>query len=302
MERPIIIDTDLGFDDAIALILASKLKTINIVGITTVAGATNIENTSKNALDLLSTIGWEIPVAIGSANPLVRERKLSSRRVRLGTVELIESTNEFYPKEACELIYEEAKKYDGKLEILAIGPMTNIAKAIIRYPELKSMIKAITFMGGTTRGGNITPSAEFNMYVDPNAADTIFKSKIPLNMIGLDVTKKAFLVTEDIYYFNNLNNLEGNIIAQLLHSIHSKECLFGENIIEIHDAVALFAMMFPEVIKMRKFNVSVETQNKEYLGMLLLDYRDHPDKDKNVNIAIDIDIEVFKNWLRTLVC
>ena len=302
MIRPIIIDCDPGLDDSIALIAAHKVQDTEVVGITTVAGNASLENTSKNALNLLHTIGWELPVIIGSEHPLIRERNLSNKKTGIGEVVLQESNREFYKIDVTDFIYEEAKKHDGNLEILALAPMTNIAKTLIRYPDIKPLIKSITFMGGTTRAGNITPSAEFNMYIDPHAVDIVFKSGIPLTMVGLDVTKKAYLQLEDIDYFKSFNNPHGQLIAELLMAIHNRECLCGEKAIEIHDAVALAVMVLPELAKKKKFGVSIEINNKQSLGMLLLDYRNISDEEKNIDISIDIDVDKFKNWLKGLNC
>lgn len=302
MTRPIIIDCDPGLDDSIALIAAHKIQALNVVGITTTAGNASLENTSKNALNLLHTIGWDLPVVIGAEHPLIRERKLSNRKTGIGQVVLQESSREFHDMDVTDFIYEEAKKYDGNLEILALAPLTNIAKTILKYPDVKSLIKSITFMGGTMRQGNITSSAEFNMYIDPHAADVVFKSGIPLTMVGLDVTKKAFLTLEDIDYFKIFNNVHSQLTAEFLQGIHDRECLCGENAIEIHDAVALAVMVLPDLVKKRKFGVSIEINNKQSLGMLLLDYRNIPDEEKNIDIAMDINNDMFKHWIKELNC
>lgn len=299
MVRPIIIDCDPGLDDSIALIVANKIQDIDVIGITTVAGNASLENTSKNALNLLDTIGWELPVIKGSEHPLIRERRLSNKRTGLGKVSLIESNREFHQQDVTDFIYQEAYKYNGDLEILALGPMTNIAKTILKYPDIKSKIKSITFMGGTTREGNITPSAEFNMYVDPNAADIVFNSGIPLTMVGLDITRKAHLSLEDLEYFKLFNNIHSQLIVKLLNSIYDRECLFRENSIEIHDAVALAVFVRPEFVKFRNFKVTIETNNKQNLGMLLFDYRNI--HESNIKVSIDIDEEEFKHWIKALI-
>lgn len=302
MVRSIIIDCDPGLDDSIALIAVHKISGIAVVGITTTAGNASLENTSKNALNLLHTIGWELPVVVGAEHPLIRERKLSNRKTGIGEVVLEESNKEFHKIDVTDFIYEEAKKHNGNLEILALAPMTNIAKTLIRYPDIKTLIKSITFMGGAIREGNITSSAEFNMYIDSHAADIVFKSGIPLTMVGLDVTRKAFLTLEDIDYFKIFNNTHSKLIANLLISIHNRECLCGENAIEIHDAVALAVMVLPELAKKKKFSVSIETNNKQNLGMLLLDYRNIPDEEKNIDIVVDIDVDMFRHWIKEVNC
>ena len=302
MKRPIIIDCDPGLDDAVALTLAHKVEDIDVLGLTTVVGNASVENTSRNALNILDTIGWNIPVIKGASQPLVRERNLSNQIKGLGKLTLQESQRKLYDGEAADFIYNEAIKYKGELEILSTGPMTNIANALLKYPDIKDLIKSITFMGGTMGVGNITPWAEFNMYVDPHAANTVFKSSIPLTMVGLDITEKASLTLEDIGYFSSFNNIHSKLITDILMSIHNRECLCKEDVIKIHDAVAFISMILPEIMKKKKFNVSIETNNKESLGSILLDYRSIPEEDKNINIVVDIDVEKFKSFIKKLVC
>lgn len=302
MDRPIIIDCDPGLDDSIAITTAHKIQGIDVIGITTTAGNACVENTSRNALNLLDTISWELPVVIGSINPLIRERRLSSKKTGLGEVLLKESNRKFHEMDVTDYIYEQAKKHNKELEILELAPMTNIAKTIIKHPDIKTMIKSITFMGGTTGQGNITPSAEFNMYIDPHAAEIVFNSGIPLTMVGLGVTKKAFLSSEDMDYFKVFNNIHSKLIGELLQSIHNRECICGENAIEVHDLVALATMVFPDIVRKKKFKASIETNNKQNLGMLLFDYRNIGDEEKNIDIAVDIDVESFIHWFKSLIC
>lgn len=302
MVRSIIIDCDPGLDDAMALILANKIQDIEVVGVTTVAGNASLKNTSKNALNLLYTIDWELPVVIGSEHPLIKERSLSNKKTGIGELVLQQSNREFCKIDVSDFIYKEAKKYDGNLEILALAPMTNIAKTIIKYPNIVPLIKSITFMGGTMGRGNITPSSEFNMYVDPHAADIVFKSKIPITMVGLDITRKAFLTIEDIDYFKSFNNIHSKLIAEILLLIHNRECFCGDKVIAIHDVVALAAMVLPQLVNKTKFCLSIQLDNNKSLGMLLLEYRNISNDEKNIDIVTDIDINMFKDWIKRLNC
>lgn len=302
MGRTIIIDCDPGLDDAIALIYAHKLQDINVLGITTVAGNASVGNTSKNALNLLESIGWDLPVIIGANGPLIKERKLSSTRTGLGNIILDNSNKEFYKGNPSDFIYEQAKRYNGDLEILALGPMTNIAETLIKYPDIKGLIKAITFMGGTNKKGNITETSEFNMYVDPDAASVVFESGIPLTMIGLDITRKATISIEEIELFHKSSTIHGILVGRFLDAIKERECFLGQCYVEVHDLVALASMVIPNIIKKKKFNVSIETESIQNLGMLTLDYRHTCEIKKNIDIAFDIDIKVFRDWMKSLVC
>lgn len=299
MKRKILIDCDPGFDDALAIIAAHLIEEIEIIGLTVTAGNASLKNTSKNALNLLSVLEWDIPVSLGASGPLEIERELTHEKTGIGDVKLEDSTNEFHPETAPDYIYEMAKKYEGELEILAIAPMTNIARALEKYSDLKNMIKSITFMGGTMDQGNIRPWAEFNVFVDPHATDIVFKSGIPVTNIGLDITTNAIIKCEDIDYFKNLNTVPGNLVGAFLQGIHKRECLFDEDHIAVHDLVALYSMVYPERIKTKKFKVFIETGD-ENRGLLMLDYRDILQGEHGVDIVIDLDNEVFRQWVKDL--
>lgn len=299
MKRKILIDCDPGFDDALAIIAAHKIKEVDIIGLTVTAGNASLKNTSKNALNLLDTLGWNIPVALGASGPLVIKRDLSHEKTGIGNIKLEDSSNKFHSSDALDYIYETAKSYEGELEILALAPMTNIALALKKYPDLKHMIKSITFMGGTMDKGNIRPWAEFNVYVDPHATDIVFNSGIPITMIGLDITKKAVLSLEDMAYFKLLKSIHGDLVAAFLQGIYERECLFEESNIEVHDLVALYCMIYPEKVKTRKFRVAIE-KNNENRGMLILDYREITQGEHSVDIGIALDEEAFRQWVKEL--
>lgn len=300
MKRKILIDCDPGFDDALAIIAAHKIKEIDVIGLTITAGNASLKNTSKNALNLLHTLGWDIPVSLGASGPLEIERNLSHEKTGIGDVKLKESKNEFHSKIAMDYIYEMAKEYEGDLEILALAPMTNIALALEKYPDLKNMIKSISFMGGTMVKGNIRPWAEFNVYIDPHAADMVFKSGIPITTIGLNITRKATIMYEDIDYFKGLNTVHGDLTGALLQGIHDRECLFDDGIIEVHDLVALYSMIYSEALNTRNFRIFVETGN-ENRGMLTFDYREVPEGEQGVNVGVRLDNEIFRQWVKDLI-
>ena len=302
MIRKLIIDCDPGLDDALALITAAKIKTIDVLGITTVAGNACIENTSRNALDLVNQIGWNIPVIVGAAHPLHRDRILSREKTGLGEVKLNRSNKDFYNISAEDFIYNKALELGGELEILALGPMTNIAKTLLKYPDIKKHIKSITFMGGAIEKGNITEHSEFNIYVDSHAANIVFESGILLNMVTLDITKKSPVNKTYVDYFKELNTPDGELIANILAAIHTRECIYEENCIEVHDLVTLAVFLIPDLVKTRKFKINIEIKNKKNLGMLILDYRAISDVEKNINMTTDIDSAEFKKWFKAIHC
>lgn len=294
MKRKIIIDCDPGLDDSLAIVAGSKIKEIDILGLTTTAGNTSLKNTSRNALNLLDSLGWNIPVVLGAEEALETKINLSDENKGFENIKLKESKNSFYSKNAVDFIYENTKKYEDQLEIFSLGPMTNMAIALEKYPDLKKMIKSISFMGGSLDKGNIRPWAEFNLYVDPHAADIVFKSGIDITMLGLNITEKEILEKEDIEYFRALKTRHGDLAAMFLEAICKKQSCFGKNYMLAHDLVAFYAMVHPNKIKTKKSKVSIE-KNFEKRGKLKFG------KDgEDINIAMEIDKEDFRNWIKAL--
>src|SRR5271169_5582544 len=200
--RRIIIDTDPGIDDALAIFLALRSPELKVEAITPVAGNVPLDLTLPNALRLVEIAGrTDVPVAAGASHPLVR-RLVTAGHVHgvngLAGVEFREPKIKPVRETAPELIRRIVRENPGEITIVAVGPLTNVALALRADPELAGMIPAIVIMGGSLSGGNITPAAEFNLYVDPEAARIVFDANIPLTMVGLDVTHKCLLSEKQI--------------------------------------------------------------------------------------------------------
>src|SRR6266446_9305201 len=198
----VIIDTDPGVDDALALLLAMRSPELKIEAITAVAGNVPLDLTLPNALRMVEIAGrTEIPVASGARAPLVR-RLVTAAYAHgengLGGAVFPEPKIKAVAEPAAELIRNIVRKYPGEVTLLTIGPLTNVAAALNSDPELAGMVRKLVMMGGSLSGGNITPAAEFNVYVDPEAARIVFQSGIPVTMVGLDVTRKTSLTDEHV--------------------------------------------------------------------------------------------------------
>ena len=197
-----IIDTDPGVDDALALLFAMRSAELRIEGITPVAGNVPLELTLPNALRMVEIAGRaDIPVAVGAKSPLMR-RLVTAAQVHgengLGGAVFPEPTTKPIAEPAAEFIRRIVRKYPSEVTLLTIGPLTNIATALNGDPELAVMVRSLVMMGGSLSGGNITPAAEFNIYVDPEAARIVFQSGIPITMVGLDVTRKTSLTDDHV--------------------------------------------------------------------------------------------------------
>ena len=196
-KRPFIIDCDTGTDDAIAIVAALGCEEMEIVGITSVNGNVPESYTSRNNLNLIEYLGYHIPVCHGAILPLLGSKATEASaaihgKTGLGSTELPEAEHsDFDPRIAAQFIYEEAVKRNGELELLVTGPITNIAVCLCEHPDLPDYIRHLYFMGGSTVGGNVNTTAEFNIWVDPEALHVVLQSGIPMTMVGLNVSNQT---------------------------------------------------------------------------------------------------------------
>lgn len=300
-KMPVHLDFDTGTDDAIALILAllSQDK-IEIKSISTVAGNAPLEVTSRNTLNIVDVLEEHIKVSKGADKPLKRELEcaLSHGETGIGSVILPESKQPFYEKEAWDTIYETACESSGELIYMGVGPQTNLALALQKYPDLKEKIKRVYLMGGALAGGNMTQASEFNAYVDPEALKIVFAAGIPVTMIGLDVTLQAVLpdwVKEEI---SKMNSKHARIVNQIMDHCIKVNLEHGWDSTCIHDALAFCAIVKPEVIKTKSYYVDVETEGTLTRGMTVADFCDvYPDREKNIDCAVEVDVDMFWNWM-----
>ena len=297
MNIPVIMDCDPGHDDAIALIIAHASDKIDIKAVTTVAGNQTVEKTTLNALKILSFIGADVPVAKGCFKPLIRDL-ITAPEVHgesgLDGPVLPEPILKLSEMSAVELIAKTVRESKDKITLVPTGALTNIGLFLISYPELKCKIEQISLMGGACFGGNWTPSAEFNILVDPEAAEIVFSSGIPIIMSGLDVTHKAIIKTEDIERFRSIKTKTAKLVAELLDffaKFHEGQCDFEGS--PLHDPCAVAWLINPSMFKSKHCHVDIETQGKYTTGTTVVDYWDILKKTKNVEVLFDIERNKF---------
>ena len=277
---PIWIDTDTGVDDAVALLCALKLDKLAIRGISAVAGNVEHAKTFKNCRNVLAYAGREdIKVYPGAIKPAKKETM-----------------------HAWDAIYEAAKKEGGKLQIVAVGPLTNIANAIISHPDLKDLVERILIMGGAAVGGNATMAAEFNIYADPHSAETVMQSGIPVVMFGLDVTVDAYLDAKDIQDIRNFNTKISQFFADVVQSnVNFYIKNYKREILCIHDACPLIYLQYPEIFTGQKAGVYVETQSRLSFGKTVTDiWSDTKFKSRETMVMLGVDREKFVSTLKGL--
>ena len=299
--RKFIIDCDTGTDDAIALCAALGSEEIELLGITSVNGNVQEKYTSANNLNIMEYLGYSIPVTHGAIWPLTMGYRNSSEMTHglsgLGSVVIPEAKKtDFSPCIACDFLYQKAVECAGELELLVIGPMTNIALAVIQYPDFPKLIRHLYFMGGALSGGNVTPTAEFNIWADPEAAHTVFQSGIPLTMVGLDVTLKAVMKEEDIVELRSLHSKAGDFVADLLDFMVERRDKGGEDLV-MHDALALAAALYPDCLQFKDYWMDVELTGTYSRGHTFADRRNRYHKEPNVCAAIEVDSVAFRKWL-----
>ena len=303
---PIWIDTDTGVDDAVALLCALKLDKLAIRGISSVAGNVEHAKTFKNCRNVLAYAGREdIKVYPGAIKPMCVELDDASEvhgKDGLGGVVIPESPAEKETMHAWDAIYEAAKKEGGKLQIVAVGPLTNIANAIISHPDLKGMVKRILIMGGAAVGGNATMAAEFNIYADPHSAETVMQSGIPVVMFGLDVTVDAYLDGKDIQDIRDFNTKISKFFVDVVQSnlnFYIKN--YKREILCIHDACPLIYLQYPEIFTGQKAGVYVETQSRLCFGKTVTDiWSDTKFKTRETMVMLGVDREKFASTLKGL--
>lgn len=293
----LIIDTDPGIDDAVAIAMALFDNKFETKLITTVAGNVSIDKVTTNLKNLLTFFNKEnIPVARGILRPIVKELDDASDihgESGLNGYKFLDSNIKELDVNAVNAMYDVIMK-DENITILALGPLTNIAMLIRMYPEVENRIKEIVFMGGSINIGNKTAMAEFNIFVDPEAAKIVFDSKIKKVMVGLEIGQKTRISKEV-----SLEIKESNKTGDMLYSLF-KEYRGGslETGLTMYDATAVAYLSDPNMFKVVPYFVDVELEGKYSKGYTIVDVNNMTKQNPNMLVAVDIDEKKFENWLK----
>ena len=298
--QKIIIDTDPGQDDAVALLLALASPELQILGVTAVAGNVPLGLTERNARKICELAGRpDIPVYAGAIRPMVRQLVTAEHvhgKTGLDGPDLPEPAMPLREAHAVDFIVETLMAHEpGTVTLCTLGPLTNIALALIRDPRIAPRIKQIVLMGGGFfEGGNVTPAAEFNIYVDPHAADVVFRSNIPIVMMPLDVTHKALTTARRVAAFRELGTRVGIATAEMLEFFERfDEEKYGSDGGPLHDPCVIAYLLEPGLFRGRNCNVSVETTSELTMGMTVVDWWGVSDRPKNALVMRDIDSDRF---------
>lgn len=301
-KRNIIIDCDPGIDDAIAIAYAiANEDKFNILGITTVTGNQSIEKVTNNALKLVSFFKKDIKVAKGADTPLIREKRTASNvhgSTGMGDYELPETSSKIVNENAVEFLKNTILSSDEKITLVPIGPLTNIALLFKVYPETKEKIDEIVIMGGAIHGGNTTPTAEFNIWADPESAKIVFDAGVKMVMAGLDVTHHSGLYRDDVNKLleskGKVSNMCGEILNFYFRSDHVKDGTFTP----IHDACAVMYLLYPEIYTYRHMPIDVDCSYTLNRGMTVGDNREWIKYDETYpRVLMGIDTDKFREIL-----
>ena len=302
--RRIIIDTDPGQDDAVAILLALASPELDVLGITAVAGNVPLALTQKNARMICELAGrTDVKVYAGAIRPLVRRLVTAEHvhgRTGLDGPALPEPAMPLQEKHAVDFIVETLLAEEpGTVTLCPLGPLTNIAAALDRAPEIAARIREIVLMGGGFfEGGNVTPAAEFNIYVDPHAAEIGFTSGVPIVMMPLDVTHKALTTAKRVAAFRALGTRVGIATAEMLEFFERfDEEKYGSDGGPLHDPCVIAYLVRPDLFGGRQCNVAVETASEITMGMTVIDWWGVTDRPKNAMVMHDIDSDGFFDLL-----
>jgi pyrimidine-specific ribonucleoside hydrolase len=296
--RPVVLDCDPGHDDALAIALALASPGLEVLGLTTVAGNAGIENTTRNALRVLTLLGrTDVPVAVGAERPLLRDPWVPKHvhgASGLDGADLPEPAFAIRPETAIELTATIVRASPLPVTLVPTGPLTNIALLLRAFPRLIERIGAISLMGGSLGVGNTTASAEFNVWADPEAAAIVFESGIPILMAGLDVTHQALVLPDDVERLAASGTRTGRVFADLMRffGIHHRET-YGWPGPPIHDAVAVAALAAPWLVERRRLFVAVETGDGLTRGRTVGDERGASGRPPNAEVEVAIDREAL---------
>lgn len=297
---PIILDGDPGHDDAIAWVLAKANPMLDIKAVTTCCGNQTIEKTTYNALRICTLIDLHVPLAKGRKRPLVSEPIIAPTvhgESGLDGPALPEPDFEPLPMTAVALMAKVLQESEEPVTLVPTGPLTNVAALLLAHPELKSKIKQISLMGGGVQYGNWTPAAEFNILVDPEAAKLVFASGIPIIMAGLDVTEKALIKPYDFERIRALGNPVAKVVAEWLDFFYQFHIKMGYEGAPVHDAVAVAALLHPEIMEMKELYVEVETEGDFCKGATVADFYGSLGKAPNAKVIMGIDRDAFADLL-----
>src|SRR4051794_21448353 len=298
MAVPCVLDCDPGHDDAVAIMLAAASPALDLRGITTVAGNGTLDKVTLNARKVCTLAGIrDVPIAAGADRPLRRPLETAAHvhgESALDGPALPDPGVPLDPRPADELIAAVAADTEQPLTLIAVGPLTNVATALDLHPALAGRLREIVVMGGSTGRGNHTPYAEFNIYVDPEAAARVFESGVPLTMVGLNLTHQAIATPAVVERIAALDTEVARVVAGWMTYFGSTyEDLFGLSGPPVHDPCAVALAIDRSLVRCVDTFVAIETEGRWTRGATVVDLHGRLGRAPNARVAMDLDAERF---------
>ncbi|MFW5892874.1 MAG: nucleoside hydrolase [Bacillota bacterium] len=296
-KRPIILDCDPGHDDAIAMLLAWNNPALELRGITVATGNQTLEKTGKNALNVCDYLGIDVPVALGCPRPLLRELQIANDihgESGLDGVDFQPHEKTYDPRHAIDFMIETLLASETPITIVTTGPMTNLAMALRKHPGIEPHIKEVVLMGGSYGYGNVSPAAEFNILVDPEAAHIVFSSDLKVTMVGLDATRQVLVLPEVVKRMEKINNKASDLFVRLMKVFNENQRkIFGLPGGPLHDPLTIAYLTDPSVLTTKHVHCSIDLSHGVSHGRTNCDMFAYQGKTPNTHVARTVDVAKF---------
>ena len=300
MPTPVLIDCDPGHDDAMALLLALASPELELLGVSTVHGNQTLERTTANALRVLEFAGSDLPVAAGADRPLLREPAVAAEvhgETGLDGPDLPPPSGAPVAQHAVDFLAARLRDAGRPVTLIPTGPLTNVALLLATHPDAAERIERIVLMGGAIAEGNVTPAAEFNIWIDPEAAARVFASGLDVTMIGLDVTHRALMTAGHAERLRAAGRV-GTLVAELwtfYNRFHSR--IYDLPGSPVHDAMAVAHVIRGDLVRTRHVNVEVDCASELCRGRTVADVWGRTGRPANAHVGVDVDADAFLELL-----
>lgn len=300
---PVIIDCDPGIDDAFALALAASYPGFDLRALTTVGGNLELDVTYRNARDIAACLQMDVRIGKGAESPLIRNAETAAHahgKTGLGYTKLPKSQAIEDKTLAWDMIHEEALKNPGETVLVALGPLTNVALALVKYPDLKYLLKEIRIMGGSAASGNHSAYGEFNIWADPHAAQLVFESGIPIYLFGLHLTTQGALSRDDLEIISKRTGL-GRLFDGFIEFLFDPEMpYYRKDGAILHDAITVASLLKNSLMTFRSAYLCCELASEMNFGRTVMEFRQGPGTEFNAEIAMTIDRDEFCRMMQDM--